>query len=778
MSATARTGKCRVDLDSGDVWRDGEIERLPPRLLALMRHLVACRGTVVSRDDLMAAVWGHIEAASDDSVNVAVSALRRHLGDDARAPRVIETIPRRGYRYTGAGVELADLTALHQADSGAPLALPAATPGLDGASSSLKAVPARVRTWSRRAAGIAVGALLLGAIGWFAQSVRTPPAAVESTELGGQVLATPGVAVLPFLDLSPTADQSYLADALVDRIIHVLAQAKGLQVAARTSSFAYRDQALKVERIGQELGVDAVLEGSVLHQGGQMRVLAQLIDVESGKHLWSRSFDRSSDALFEVQDEIANEVARTMTDTLLPAEALQRPVSRAAYDLVSRGHVRFDQATVASVGDALAMYRQALAHDPEYVDALVGIYEATGLALSLGSKLDADARAAGLAALARAVELAPDAPPVLRARAADQRRQGDPVQAQTLYRLALAANPNDSVAWGQLGDLLIHLTRYDDALEALRRAERIDPLSLRIAARLADAYWAVGRAEEAMARLRTHLKREQAPALHDRMATFLNQLGRTGEAMRHIEAARQLDPDSGWRWFRVCEFHLQLGDVAGAEQCSAAFTAAHDSPFREIYLRQIIHSFRGEWDAQYELMDELLASSNPNDPLTPALVAMSWARRDCDAAMTLLRERYPGMFEQPPQLTPVMSYPARTAIHCLQQDDAAVADVLLEAYSDLIERLRVQQGPWTIAGDETAAALALAGEDNAALAELQRLVDSGWRYYWWGMDSRPEYARIRDRPEFAALQQKLRAGVQREFEYWQRHRSEPLVASE
>lgn len=236
MAATATTGKCRVDLHSGDVWRDGEIERLPPRLLALMRHLVARRGTVANRDELMAAVWGHLEAASDDSVNVAVSALRRHLGDDARAPRVIETIPRRGYRYTGAGVELADLSALHQADSVAPSATPAATPELDSTSASPIAVPARVRTWSQRASGIAIAALLLGAIGWFAQSVRTPPAAVETTELAGQVLAAPGVAVLPFLDLSPAADQSYLADALVDRIIHVLAQGKGLQVAARSQA--------------------------------------------------------------------------------------------------------------------------------------------------------------------------------------------------------------------------------------------------------------------------------------------------------------------------------------------------------------------------------------------------------------------------------------------------------------------------------------------------------------------------------------------------------------
>lgn len=117
-----RSTSCQVDLESGDVCRDGEVERLPPRLLALLRHLVTERGRIISRDALMTAVWGHMEAASDDSVNVAVSALRRHLGDNARSPRVIETIPRRGYRYTGLGVELADLSALHAGDASSHVA--------------------------------------------------------------------------------------------------------------------------------------------------------------------------------------------------------------------------------------------------------------------------------------------------------------------------------------------------------------------------------------------------------------------------------------------------------------------------------------------------------------------------------------------------------------------------------------------------------------------------------------------------------------------------------
>ncbi|MCB1629032.1 MAG: winged helix-turn-helix domain-containing protein [Xanthomonadales bacterium] len=777
MSEKTGSTCCRVDLDSGDVWREGAIERLSPRLLKLLHYLVQCQGQVISRDALMTAVWGHLEAASDDSVNVAVSALRRHLGDNARAPQVIQTIPRRGYRYTGIGVELVDPGALQPLAEPVPAPVAVEMPRTEVQADSREPGSAGVYRWTTWSGlGLMVVALAL----WITMPDETnQPAASSATAV--TVDESPAVAVLPFLDLSPAADQGYLADALVDRIIHVLAQAQGLQVAARTSSFAYRDRTLKIEQIGRELGVSAVLEGSVLHHDGQMRVLAQLIDVESGKHLWSRSYDRNSDALFEVQDEIANEVARTLTDTLLPSLALTRPVSRAAYDLASRAQHRFDEATVASVNEALSLYRQALQHDPDYVDALVGIYEATGLALALGSPLAADAREAGLAALQQAVAQAPDDPSVLRARAADLRRQGNNEQALSLYRLALRSRPNDSVAWGQLGDLLLHLNRYEDGLEALRRAERIDPLSLRITARLADAYWSVGRAEEALVKLRAQLQRvdgkgDGAPMLHDRMATYLNQLGRTGEAMRHIEAARRLDPESGLRWFRVCEFHLQLGDPDAAERCTDEFVANHELPFRATYLRQAIHAFRGEWEAQLALMDELLALTHPADPLTPALVAMARARVDCPTALTLLRERYAGLFEQPPRLAPVHSYAARTAIHCLQSEDHAAAESLLQAFVALVERLRLQQGPWAIGGDEAAAAHGLAGDDAAALAELQRLVDAGWRYYWWGLDVRPEYAGIRDRPEFAQLQRKLREGVRREHAYWLANRELPLTA--
>ena len=764
--------RCTVDLDSGDLERGEFREHLPPKPLMLLRYFIERKHEVVTRDELMEAVWGHLEAASEDAVNVAISSLRRALGDQRRPYRIIQTIPRRGYRYTGEGIVEA---------SEQPQPVP--TPSTEGSEQADPGSPpnpaiALPRSWAARLATPLVGLLALSLMALLVWGIGAdnPPGANSVSTSGGIEAEQPSVAVLPFLDLSPDADQGYFADALVDRIIHMLAQAEGLQVAARTSSFAFRDAPEQIEEIGLKLRVSAVLEGSILRDGEQMRVLAQLIDVRTGKHLWSRSFDRPVGELFTLQDEIANQVTQTMTNTLLRSEVLRAPANQEAYALSVRAGRLFDQGTVASAEQAIALYQQALALDADHIPALVGWYETAGLLHGLRGGSTPEQMEGAFGALQRAIELAPDDPDLLRARASEYRRVGEHQLAIDTYGHALDRNPNDAIALNRLGDLYLFLGRYDEGLESLRAAERIDPLSARIATRLADALWAVGRAEEAIAKLRDNIRNSPAvPANYDRMATYLNQMGRTGEAMRFIVATRDLDPASAFRQFRVCEFYLQLADDQSAEKCADQLEQSGGPHFRVLYLRQIIHGFRGEWAQQNALMDELLVLANPNDPLTPALVAWSHARTDCARALQVLQDHYPALFENPSGMSPIQVLAARVGVYCLQRSNQAdQASELLAAYRATIERIRVQQGPWIVAGDEHAAAHALAGEDDLAVQELTRLVDSGWRYYWWQLHNRVEYQHLATRADFIEMQQKLRAGVAKELAYFRQHRDQAL----
>lgn len=766
------SAKVLVDIDSGDVQRGELREHLPPKPLMLLRYFLERENEVVTRDELMESVWGHLEAASEDAVNVAISNLRRALGDQRRPYRIIQTIPRRGYRYVGESVVVANASASAGADHPVD-----ANPQTESGAAAVDAAVAPPPSKRRSVAPLIVlAALALTAVLIWGLADRQPAAPTATGLPRSEASPEPSVAVLPFLDLSPDADQGYYADALVDRIIHMLAQAEGLQVAARTSSFAFRDSPEQIEEIGLKLRVSAILEGSILRDGEQMRVLAQLIDVDSGKHLWSQSYERPVGEMFQVQDEIAIQVAQTMTDTLLAADVMKPPADQRAYDLSVRARRAFDQGTIESVESAIALFQQALTIDENHVPALVGWYEAAGLRRGMRGGSTEEQMRGAFGALERAVALAPDDPEVLRARASELRRLGQTEQALDTYQRALALNPNDSIAHAMLGDFYLLLGRYDDGLQALRMAERIDPLSERIATRLADAYWSVGRAEEAIAKLRDNIRNSpQVPANYSRIATYLNQMGHTGEAMRYIVMQRELDPNNPIRQFRVCEFYLQLADDAAAERCADKFEQDGGPRFRVVYLRQIIHNFRGEWAQQNALMDELLILANPNDPLTPALVAWSHARQDCPRALTVLRDYYPTVFGDQPELSPVQLLAARVGIYCLQRtNEAEAAGQLLQAYQDTIERIRLQQGPWIVAGDERAAGYALAGEDDLAVQELTRLVDSDWRYYWWQLHNRVEYQHLATRADFIAMQQKLRAGVAKELEYFRQHRDKPL----
>jgi TolB-like protein/DNA-binding winged helix-turn-helix (wHTH) protein/tetratricopeptide (TPR) repeat protein len=736
-----------IDLDSGRVHHQGEVSTLSPRLLTLLRFLVERPDSVIARDTLIEAVWGHLEAATDDSVNVAVSSLRQAIGDNRRPHRVIMAIPRRGYRFESKAVLHLDAA---EAAKRIQTSRPAQRTAVEQADNSA-APPGR--TFLPAALTLVV---VLVAAGWAAwqQPWRSVPGAVEIGK---------AVAVLPFVDMTPDGDHGPFADGLADRIIHMLTLSPDLDVTARTSSFAFRDSQARIGEIGRSLGVDVVLEGSVQRADDQVRVLAQLIDADTEMHLWSKTYDRPIRELFVLQDEIANEVARTMTDTLLPDRDTPHADSQQVWELITRGRVSMDRFTLDSATAAVDYFQQALELEPDNVDALIGLVDALSMQRSQGPmRTGRDTEDVREPYLDRARMIAGDSALVLRAVGDWHFSHGRPDEAISSFRLALERNPNDATAWRHLGRILFRQARYDEAIEPLRTAARLDPYMTLGTVWLADAFWAVGRAEEALYRLRDSIERQpNFPQAHDRLATYLLQTGETASATQHILRAQALDPESTARHFRVCEFWLQLGDDDAAERCSEAFAAAHDDPFREGYLRQILHGFRGELEQQTQALEDVVALGNQRDPLTPALLAQAYSWNDCPAALELLSERFPHLFNEEPTLTPTQLMPAHAAIYCLQQQNRVdEAEALLAAHSKVVERTRTEQGPWLVVGHEAAINRALHGDYEAAIDELEALVESDWRYYWWGLDYYyPSLQPIVETERFKRLIAELEAGV-------------------
>jgi tetratricopeptide (TPR) repeat protein len=327
-----------------------------------------------------------------------------------------------------------------------------------------------------------------------------------------------------------------------------------------------------------------------------------------------------------------------------------------------------------------------------------------------------------------------------------------------------------------LGRVLFRTAGFDEAIEPLRQAVRLDPFSGLANVLLADAFWSVGRAEEAVFRLRRLVReRPDFPHAFDRLATYLVQTGESGEAMRYVMRQRELDPESPFRWFRVCEFWLHLGDPDAARRCADELEAAHELPLRMPYLRQIIAGFEGDLDTKIDHLEQIYALGN-RDPLTKMLLAQALAVDDCPAAMEVLTESFPDLFQADPEVTEFMLMPAVTAWYCLEASgDTRRSGLLLERFEETVERTRVEKGPWLVVGHERASVLAMKGNYEAALDELEDLVDGGWRYYWWVLDDLAEFEPLKDRPRFQRLIQRLEEGVAEQRAYFEEHRDQPLI---
>jgi len=292
MSATAnrplRVGDWHVDPALGEIARDGERLRLDGRNMRLLLHLAGHAGEVVSVDELLDAVWRGV-IVTPDSVYQAVTSLRRVLGDNAKDPAYIATVPRLGYRMV-ARVE----------------------PWRDTPQAVAPDASRRRPRW----AGIAAAALIAvaGAGSWMAFA---PGRAVHAV-----APAPPSIAVLPLLDLTTQAmDEKYFADGLTEEIIDRLGALPGAHVPGATASFYYKDKSLPVADIALALGVAYVLDGSVRKSDNTFRIAVRALRASDGGVIWTHSYERPIGDVVAIQKDVAGEIARALPSALNAASA-------------------------------------------------------------------------------------------------------------------------------------------------------------------------------------------------------------------------------------------------------------------------------------------------------------------------------------------------------------------------------------------------------------------------------------------------------------------------
>lgn len=317
----------------------------------------------------------------------------------------------------------------------------------------------------------------------------------------------PSVVVLPFDNLSGEADQAYFADAVVEEITATLARIRDFFVIARNSAFSYKGRSLDVRQVGRELGVRYAVEGSVRRVGHKVRITAQLVETESGNHIWSDKVNGTVEDLFDLQDTMAALVASAIQPSIRQAEierALsKRPDTLAAYDLVMRAMPQLWAHQPAANREAIALLQQALALEPNYglAAALVGWAHGQQIAYNWTDDIPGE-RAEAQKAIDRASETAIGNPTAMAALAsAIMQTGGDVARARDLAERALVLDPNHAWAWLRKAFGLVYLGQPDEAIEAFQASLRLspmDPFAFNMLLGTALAHFAAGRSQEAV----------------------------------------------------------------------------------------------------------------------------------------------------------------------------------------------------------------------------------------------------------------------------------------
>lgn len=551
---------------------------------ALLAHFVRHPGELVHKDTLLEVGWrGRIVA--ENTLAKAISRLRNLLGDEQGD--LLRVVHGYGYRL---------MANIDPEPEAAPFSLPEFVipgPTASGPDAELHVAPTRKPVSRLVDAAVMLAVLALGLAGF----VRVPLHAAPVATALVAVPATGSIAVLPFADLSATGDQAYFADGLAEQLLDSLAGLPQLEVASRTSSFAYRGKQVDLPSIGRALNVETVLEGSVRTSGDRIRITVQLIKSLDGFHLWSRTYERPVTELFALQDDIAREIVAALRIELLPEQlqgmARHQTRNPEAYRLFLFGrHVWQDDETAGR--RSLNAYRRAVALDPDFVDAWLALADGLGhMGLYADSAEEALAgKREARVVIDRLIKIAPRRADLYLQRAeARYAHWWDWKGAEADFvEAAKYGQPGDVDALMKLSRLRAANGRMDDALALTAQALRNNP---KAGAVRGYHLLALGRCDEARVVLR---QRIIAQPLDEHAHYYLGLCDlledKPREALAHFEDSSHVFRLTG----QALAWHA-LGDAAASER-SLQLLATRYGAITPYQVAEV-HAYRGEADQAF-----------------------------------------------------------------------------------------------------------------------------------------------------------------------------------
>lgn len=612
---SAHFGTFDLDLRSGELRKHGLKIRLPNQSFQVLARLLERPGEIVSREELRQTLW------TDDTfvdfevgLSSAVKKLRDALGDSADNARFIETLPRRGYRFIAPVNRTLDAPSIV-----IPGALESPKPEVAADQVSTASVAESLAT--RQPLSLRVAAILLAL--FTGLSIVSYPAVRHRIAADAKPMSIRSIAVLPLANLTGDPGQEYFVDGMTDDLITELAQVSDARVISRTSAMRYKEVRKAAPQIGQELNVDAIVEGTVARSGSRVRINAQLIDAKNDRHIWAGHYERDANDIVALQADLARAIAEAIAAKVTPGREMPRkastPVSEDAYALLLKGVMRAGGGGYEGFQEAISYAERAVAKQPDFSRAysLMALWNVqfsfAGPLSPLEFMPKADAAARRALELDETNSIAHAALGLVL-----YRFRWDWEGAEQQFRRALQINPSYAEGHRMFGVFLSAAGRTSEGMTEAQEARNIDPLSDNALFNLAVAHRDAGQSEQAISEFRTLLnKRPDLARAHAELGEAYLIHGDLNESLKELRNSIALSDRNPHTLAYLGYADAVIGKTTEAQNILRELDGLSHQRFVSPFDMAGIQAGLGQTDAAFALLEK---ACEVHDPLLSRLL--------------------------------------------------------------------------------------------------------------------------------------------------------------
>jgi TolB-like protein/DNA-binding winged helix-turn-helix (wHTH) protein/Tfp pilus assembly protein PilF len=610
-------GVFEVDPRAGELRKHGLRLKLPEQPFQILTLLLEKPGEIITRDELRNRLWqGDTFVDFDHGLNNAVMRLREVLGDSSENPRFVETIPRRGYRFIAPVEESlfspklpagADVDAVSPAAVADPVPTQAGVTG-EPLPAGFRQTPDRpiLSPWRRilwALAAMTFVAALVALVYIAGRSVNT-----------AKVARNTSIVVLPLENLSGDNEQEYFADGMTDELIANLAKIRSLRVISRSTAMAYKGTRKPLSEIARELKVDAVVEGTVLRVGSQVRITAELVQVSTDRHLWADTYESPIGDVLALQNRVSSAIVNEIRINLTPEDrerlAKTPAVTPDAYEAYLKGRYYWNKRTDENLTKAIGYFEEATSKDQNYALAYAGLSDCYAIisATIFGGMPASVSAPKAKAAARRALEIDPTLAEAETSLATVRfNYDWDWPGAATGFERSIHLNPSYATAYQRYSLYLMAMGRTEDSFQQINKARDLDPLSISINFSLGWRLYMARKYDRAIEQLRNTLEMDPFDDLpHLVIGQAYEQKGQFDPAIAELRKAVDLSHGTPMTLSALAHAYARSGNKAEAEKLLSQMSVAAKSQYVSPYYFAIVYAGLGDNEVALNWLEKAL----------------------------------------------------------------------------------------------------------------------------------------------------------------------------